>query len=173
MKTPEEIRLAVLKECERLCPTKMGRFLIGDGMYIKHGMNGWVISAVDGTELFDLLIFNENSAPAILLSAYRILNIEARELEERAQGLVDGEHFVDVKLQNPSYVAISPERLAELERIEALYNERIELLGENVNPDALWEKMQLNADKAAKWDTFGPKMRYIINTFEDLEGLKP
>lgn len=88
MKTPEEIKQSVLNECGRLCPTKMGRFLIGDGMYIKHGMNGWVISAVDGIGLFDLLIFNENSAPAILLSAYRLLNIEAKEIEERAKGLV-------------------------------------------------------------------------------------
>lgn len=97
MKTPEEIKAAVLKECERLMGELSVTFQRPSVEYPSisssgspRGVDRYVVWPFG--ELHDYLIHVVVEIPADdyqWIHAYRLLNIEARELEERAKGLVE------------------------------------------------------------------------------------
>lgn len=90
MKTPEEIRLAVLKECKLLCPNIGAQHWITDDVLVE-------MSSPDHWE------FRGRGEPYGMCSissgaintqwkvemAYRLLNLEAKEIRARAQGLAE------------------------------------------------------------------------------------
>lgn len=91
-KSPEEIKSAVLKECERVCPKPETGAEIGKKMSIyRPSSDLWIIETERWTGQNDVICSVSVGIPEHDDNwelAYRILNIEAREFEERANGLV-------------------------------------------------------------------------------------
>ena len=110
MKTPEEIRVAVIAECERLCPNVEDIFEIaGRLLFLEREGYGFTINMAfeKGVSIDIVYVPLTDSTDWSIEWAYRLLGLEARDERERATKLVkvleEIDHICFEVAENPDY----------------------------------------------------------------------